>query len=270
MKLFKRENEERCYTIHDRQDGMICFEEFENDVKWENGIPYAKNVKTIDYVPNTCHVLLSSSDFDKKWAYFDLKNHISKYDRVCVLAFSFFNDTKNLEDWNRQYKPGQGIFYSENTNVFFKYGIKANQINWVNYFTDSKEEMISKIKNSSILLLTGGAPDLMMKRIKEKGLKKVLKMYKGTVIGYSAGAMVQLDLYHITPDEDYHSFSYQKGLGYISTFDVEVHFRNSKKQIESINKVIKDKRLGVYGIYEDGGILVENEEIRLFGSVCTF
>ena len=52
-------------------------------------------------------------------------------------------------------------------------------------------------------MLTGGAPDLMMKRIKEKKLKKLIKNYKGIMIGYSAGAMIQLDSYHISPDEDY-------------------------------------------------------------------
>lgn len=139
----------------------------------------------------------------------------------------------------------------------------------MNYFTDSKEEMISKIKNSSILLLTGGAPDLMMKRIKKKGLKKILKGYKGMVIGYSAGAMVQLDLYHITPDESYNSFSYQNGLGYISDFDVEVHFRKSKKQMESIERVCEEKKLKVYGIYENGGILVD-DFIHFFGNICIF
>ncbi len=269
MKLFKRENETRCYTIHDQEDGMICFEEFENDVKWENGIPYASRVKAIDYIPNSCHVLLSSSNFDENWAYYNLKKYITKYDRVCVLAFSFYDDTKSVKEWNQQYKPGQGIFYAENTNVFFKYGIKKEQISWVNYFTDSKDEMIRKIKNSSILLLTGGAPDLMMKRIKEKGLKKVLKRYKGLVIGYSAGAMVQLDLYHITPDESYNCFSYQNGLGYIQGLDIEVHFRNSKKQMESIDRVREEKKVDVYGIYENGGILVD-DSIHLFGNVCIF
>lgn len=269
MKLFKFKNDTRCYSIHDRKEGMICFEEFENDVKWEKGIPYAKNVKEIECVSNACHVLLSSSRIDEKWAYYNLKDRISKYDRVCVLAFSFYDDTKNLDDWNRQYKPGQGIFYHENTDIFFKYGIKLDQICWVNYFMDSKEEMISKIKNSSILLLTGGAPDLMMKRIKEKGLKRIIKEYKGMVIGYSAGAMIQFDSYHITPDEDYHSFSYQTGLGYISGFDIEVHYCDSKKQRESIQKVKEEKQLNVYGIGEDGGIIVD-ECIHLFGYICTY
>ena len=266
MKLFKRENENRCYTIHEKQEDMICFEEFENEVKWMNGIAYANHVKEIEYVSNVCHVLLNTSMIDEKWIYLNLKNRISKYDRVCVLAFSFFDDTKNISDWNKQYAPGQGIWYRSNTDIFFKYGIKVDQISWVNYFTDSKEEMLQKINNSSILLLTGGAPDLMMKRIKEKGLKKILKHYKGMVIGYSAGAMIQFDQYHISPDEDYDCFSYQNGLGYLSGFDVEVHFNNYRAQLESIERVKQEKNIPIYCIYEDGGIIVD-QDIHLFGRV---
>ena len=81
-------------------------------------------------------------------------------DEVCVLAFSFFNDTKNSNDWDKQYAKGQGIWYRSNTDVFFKYGLKENQIHWVNYFKDSKEDVLKKVLGSSILLLTGGAPDL--------------------------------------------------------------------------------------------------------------
>ena len=109
----------------------------------------------------------------------------------------FSCDTKNESDWNKQYAPGQGIWYRSNQDVFYKYGIGKEQIVWVNYFKDSMDEMKEKILNSSILMLTGGAPDLMMKRIKEKKLKKLIKNYKGIMIGYSAGAMIQLDSYHI-------------------------------------------------------------------------
>ena len=86
------------------------------------------------------------------------------------------------------------------------------------------------------------------------------------MIGYSAGAMIQLDAYHISPDEDYPKFSYQIGLGCLSGFDVEVHFRKSKVQMESIEKVKNDKKIPVYGIYENGGMILEKEVI-CFGQV---
>ena len=266
MKLYLDDNN-TCYTMHEATGEMRCFEEFENNVKWVDSKPYVYgDIKFIDNEICPVHVLLNTSMIDEKWIYMNLKSYISKNDRVCILPFSFFDDTKNEQDWNKQYGPGMGIWYRSNQDVFYRYGISSSHITWVNYFTDSIEEMKNKIMNSSVLLLTGGAPDLMMKRIKEKKLKKVIKNYKGVMIGYSAGAMIQLDAYHISPDEDYPKFSYKTGLGCLSGFDVEVHFRKSKVQMESVEKVKNDKKIPVYGIYENGGMILEKEVI-CFGQV---
>lgn len=216
------------------------------------------------------HVLMNTSMIDEKWCYPTLKKYIKPSDEVCVFAFSFFDDTKNVADWNKQYAPGQGIWYRANTDVFFKYGIKPNQIHWVNYFTDSKVEMENKILSSSIILFTGGAPDLMMNRIKEFKLKKILKNYQGLMMGYSAGAMIQLDEYHITPDDDYPEFCYKKGLGCIDSFKVEVHYHASNIQKKSISRVIQEKNQPVYAIYEDGGVIVDEKSIEFFGNVELF
>ena len=263
MRLYIDENNQ-VFTMHEATSAMKCFEEFENEK------PYTyENVKKIQRANIPVHVLLNTSMIDEKWIYLNLKTYISKNDRVCVLPFSFFDDTKNETDWNKQYAPGQGIWYRSNQNVFYRYGIREEQIVWVNYFRDTIDEMKMKILNSSILLLTGGAPDLMIKRIKEKRLKKIIKNYKGVMIGYSAGAMIQLDSYHISQDEDYPEFSYQTGLGCLSGFDIEPHFRKSKIQIKSIEKVQEEKQIPIYGIYENGGIIVD-KSITCFGKVDKF
>ncbi len=217
------------------------------------------------------NILMNTSMIDEKWCRPIIKKVLKPGMKVCVVAFAFFDDTKTLEDWNRQFAPGQGIWYRANHDVFFSYGIRDENIVWLNYFTDSIEEMKEKIAGADVLMLMGGAPDLMMKRFKEKRLKKELKNFKGIVIGYSAGAMVQLDSYHISPDQDYPEFSYQVGLGYVSGLEVEVHFTNSPIQNASIEKVKKEKNVPVYGIYERGGLLIDEEKkITCFGEVDFF
>ncbi len=248
-------------------------------VEWRkepNGIhfPYVKGAVDLACVQEAkkgrINVLMNHCELDQKWIYPVLKKVIRKEDRVCILAFSFFDDTKNAHDWDIQYGSGQGIWFRSHTDCFKKYGIDAKHIRWVNYFTDTKEEMVDAIVNSSILLLPGGAPDLMMKRIKEKRLKSILKHYQGVIIGASAGAMVQLDDYHISVDEDYPEFSYQKGLGYVSGFDVEAHFRGSKQQMDGIRKVVDEKLVRVYGMSEDSAIVMDGEEINLVGKIETY
>lgn len=216
------------------------------------------------------NVLMNTSMIDEAWCRPILKKIIHPDHKVCIVALSFFDDTKNEADWNKQFKEGQGIWYRANQDVFYSYGIKKEQIQWINYFSDSMAEMAQKISQADILLFTGGAPDLMMQRIKEKKLKKVLKAFDGIVIGYSAGAMIQLDDYHITPDSDYPNFAYLKGLGYLKGFDIEVHYTASKRQHESMERVQEEKKVDLYGIYEKGGLLIEGQHVTCFGKVDFF
>lgn len=44
------------------------------------------------------HVLMNTSRLDEKWIYPILKKYIASDDHVCVLAFSFFKDVKNIQD----------------------------------------------------------------------------------------------------------------------------------------------------------------------------
>lgn len=216
-------------------------------------------------------ILMNTSMFDESWCYPVLKKYFKPRDRVCVLAMSYYDDTKTLEDWNRQNAPGQGIYYPANTDVFFRFGLKREQVIWVNPFTDSRKDIVSKILNSNVLLLPGGAPDLFMKRIRERKLASLIRNYCGTVVGYSAGAMIQLADYHITPDEDYPEFSWQTGMGMIRDLDIEVHYQASRHQERSIQKAISQKHLDTWAIYERGGLIFENGQlIERFGQVEFF
>lgn len=223
--------------------------------------------RMVDALPERVNILMNTSIIDDAWCFSALRPWLHGDDVVCVLAFSFFDDTKNIDDWNRQYRKGQGIWYRANTDVFARFGIPERNVHWVNYFEDSREKMISSIVNSTVLLLTGGAPDLMMKRIREKRLQKYLRKYQGTIIGYSAGAMVQLEDYHIIPDEDYDTFSWQKGLGYMNGFDIEVHYAASPHQKSWVAEVLSQKKRPVYCIYEKGGLIVVHDQVTCFGRV---
>lgn len=91
MKLYIDENN-KVFTMHEATSDMKCFEEFENRK------PYSfVGVKELENCIHPIHVLLNTSMIDEKWIYMNLKSYISKNDRVCILPFSFFNDTKILK-----------------------------------------------------------------------------------------------------------------------------------------------------------------------------
>jgi peptidase E len=97
-----------------------------------------------------------------------------------------------------------------------------------------------------------------------------IESFKGVIIGSSAGAMIQISEYHITPDEDYNIFTYNKGLNFIKEFDIEVHYERTEIQNKCIYKVLDEKIDKVYAITNVGGIIVDNENITLLGVIKTF
>ena len=202
------------------------------------------------------YILKSTSDLNHP----ALKNQLHSGDHVCILALSFEADVKNQADWDRLYQKQKGMEYEEHIRCFRKFGIQEDQIEWVAYFSDSKEEIQAKIERSNVLMLTGGNPVLMMKRIKELRLKPFLKNYQGVMIGYSAGAMVLLDCYHMDD-------SFYAGIGCLSGFDIEVHYEGQKAEQQRMQKIREEKHINVYGITDQGGIQINEGQMTFFGNV---
>ncbi|MSS56876.1 hypothetical protein FYJ55_08295 [Holdemanella biformis] len=62
---------------------------------------------------------------------------------------------------------------------------------------------------------------------------------------------------------------YQTGLDCLSGFAIEPHFRRSKVQLQSIEKEKSEKQIPVYGIYEEGGMIIDSS-IKCFGKIEKF
>lgn len=216
------------------------------------------------------NMLFSLYNFNDTWA----KNAVSKYikcsNKVLIIPFSFGENIKNNVDWQNEFAKDNGDHYKAIIRPFLSYGIKGKNINCINYFEDTKENAKNKIKNSDILFFTGGLPDKMMCRLKEFDLINEIENFTGTIIGSSAGAMIQIKEYHITPDEDYDTFSYNEGLNFIKNFDIEVHYKETEIQKNYIKKVLNEKTDTVYTIKNTGGIIVDNNSIKLLGDTQTF
>lgn len=217
------------------------------------------------------NILLNLYNFHEEWCFETLKEILKKEHKVLVIPFSFNDDwMKNDDEWQIAYNPHTGKYYKDIIIPFLSYGIKEENINWINYFTDNKESSKSKIDNSDIVFFTGGLPDQMMDRLKKFKIIEYLENYKGIVMGSSAGAMVQVSQYHITPDKDYESFSYNEGLKMITDFDIEVHYKETTIQKEFIRKVLKEKSKRVYAMKDEGGIIINGDKITILGDVTLF
>ena len=83
---------------------------------------------------NMINILMNTSMIDEKWCVPVLKKALKPGMKVCVVALSFFDDTKTGADWNRQFAPGQGHLVPQQPRRVFRYGIRDEDISWIRYF----------------------------------------------------------------------------------------------------------------------------------------
>ncbi len=211
------------------------------------------------------NILLSRGILDQDLVYETAKTYIKKEMSVCILAFSFFAETMTMETYHTFYRAG-GEYYEKMINMFSRYGITEKQIKWVYYDEVVTNKAKELIKTADILYFPGGAPDQMMNRIIEKSLYDVISSFDKIVIGSSAGAMIQQDFFHISPDAEYPNFSVHKGLQYIKDLGIEVHFRRRKIQKKAIRKISAIMRRPLYVIPDDGALILTDDKIITLGT----
>lgn len=204
--------------------------------------------------------------------YEDLKQYFSEKTKVCVVAFSYYDDYVFDEDsWEKVFGKDIGGMYFETVDSFKPFGVPAKNIEFINYFKDTKNSAREKIKRADVLYFTGGLPDRMMDRIRDFDLTETIMTHDGIVMGYSAGAVIQLKEYHLYPDGDYTEYAYYEGLPMLDGFYHEVHYRHLPEQDESIHRVLAERDKPVYVTHDRrGGIIVENGLIRTIGKVDFF
>ena len=218
------------------------------------------------------NILLEGYDIEAPWLFGELRPYIRPGDRAAVIAFSFRdNRVKTLADWNALYSREAGIYYGGITGGFAAYGIPEENVAFLNYFTDTPETARQKVENADILYFLGGLPDRMLDRIEEFRLRETLLKHRGVVMGYSAGAVIQLKEYHLSPDEDYPEFAYYRGLPYLDGFYVEVHYAGTETQDAAIRRVLAERGKPVYATALRAGALVaEDGRVRTIGDVRVF
>lgn len=204
--------------------------------------------------------------------YDELRQYFGEDSRVAVVAFSFYdNYVTDAQSWERVYGEGVGTCYFETVDSLARFGVRPENVSFINYFSDTPSSAREKILAANTVYFTGGLPDRMMDRIRDFGLTDVLLRFDGVIVGYSAGAVIQLREYHLSPDGDYPDFKYCEGLPYLDGFYLEVHYEHRTSQDESIARVLRERRAPVYVLNtRRGGIIVENGQIRTVGDVDVY
>ena len=131
------------------------------------------------------------------------------------------------------------------------------------------------IDESDILVLTGGNPEMLYSKVvQETELLYNIKHYKGIIIGFSAGADLQLKRYFITAKNNYYKyFAFYDGFGVLDDpFYLDVHSIRNKLYFDNLQNVANEKNKNVYAIFDDGAIIYNRltKEIEFYGQVEKF
>ena len=176
--------------------------------------------------------------------------------KVLVIPWSFYPDY----DYDN-YRPG-GDRYNKLIDQFIPYDIEEKDITWLDYYNDNHEIAVKKIKQADLIYLTGGLPDKLFERLEEFNILSDLENFKGVMLGISAGAVVQFQTYHLSPDRDYKKFNIYPGLKIINDFGVEVHYGDRRwKQNRSLKKINQIIPRDYYTIPDAGALIKDGSRI---------
>ena len=203
-----------------------------------------------------------------------IKSILPKNPKVVILPWTFplEIDAQRLD--NDFFKKGERR-YNKYVNELKKIGIKENNIEVLNCYSDSKEKIKKSLKESNILLLPGGNPEMLFDKVVHKAeVLYDIKYFKGLIIGESAGTELQLKRYFITAKNNYYKyFAFYDGFGIIDDpFYMDVHSINNTNYLNKLQKVANEKNKDVYAIFDDG-VLIYNrasKDVYKFGNVKRF
>jgi peptidase E len=131
-------------------------------------------------------------------------------------------------------------------------------------FSDSLEDIKAKMACSNLVYLTGGQVSTLLSRLRKTGVDKLLRSYRGVMIGRSAGAIVLgknclvTNRYNGVP-------KVVAGLGLVD-FSVKVHYEPSKDDL--LRKLSETQQ--IYAIPQRAALVYEKGVVSFFGDVFLF
>lgn len=217
------------------------------------------------------NILFDSQDFDQDWARSELSAYITPNCAITVIPFAFHETwVTDLNQWNECYNSDDGLYYEGIIHPFIQYGVKSENIRFINYFKDHANDLADALLTTDIVYFVGGFPEKTMERLIELDMKEIVENYNGIIMGWSAGATMQAKEFFISPDKHYKEYSEHQGLELINEFAVKVHYNGSSEQIDCIKRYISRTGNKVFCLRKKSAIIYDAGGISLLGNAFEF
>jgi peptidase E len=139
----------------------------------------------------------------------------------------------------------------------------AGTINFIEY-SDSNETIAEKMADSNLVYLTGGLASVLVERLKNMGVDRLLHDYRGVIVGRSAGALALCRKCIITCRSN-SMVKIINGLGLID-LTLKVHYKPEKdSMLERLSMQEK-----IYAVPAGSALVYDNAACSFIGKVYLF
>jgi dipeptidase E len=139
----------------------------------------------------------------------------------------------------------------------------AGAVDFAEYY-DTLEEITRKVHDSDLIYLTGGLTSVLVERLKNKSVDRLLHMYDGVIVGRSAGALA-LCKQCILTDKNKQATKIIRGLRLVE-FSVKVHYKPAKDN--ELRRLSKEEK--IYAISERSALVYDDGALSFMGNVYVF
>lgn len=144
---------------------------------------------------------------------------------------------------------------------YFK-SLGASTVNFAEY-SDSKAEIEEKVSCSDLIYLTGGLTSVLVERLKNMEVDRLLRSYEGVIVGRSAGALALSRKCVITGKGK--TIKIASGLGLVD-FMLKAHYTIGSDA--TLAKLSKEEV--IYAVPQGSAIVYDNGALSCIGPVFLF
>ena len=132
-------------------------------------------------------------------------------------------------------------------------------------YSNTYAEIATKVECSDLIYLPGGLASVLVERLKNKSVDRLLHRYDGIVVGRSAGALALGKKCVVTKNRRNPTSKMISGIGLVD-FSVKAHYKPSKD--EALKRLSKKEK--IYAIPERSALVYDDGALSFMGEVYLF
>jgi dipeptidase E len=132
-------------------------------------------------------------------------------------------------------------------------------------YSATLEEVVRKVECSDLIYLPGGLASVLVERLKNRSVDRLLRKYDGVVVGRSAGALALGKKCVVTKNRRNPTTKLISGIGLVD-FSVKAHYKPSKD--DELKRLSKEET--IYAIPERSALVYDNDNLSFIGNVFLF